>query len=107
MTDRELAASAKGKGVTDGTYPKENSKSWGPDEKYPMNGAHGFAVRAFPMGYVSSVPRISRGWERLPAPDVIAAGNYPDGITGKWVEAGRSKTKNWLSVERATADGKA
>jgi hypothetical protein len=26
---------------------------------------------------------------------------YPDGITGKWVEAGRSRTKNWLCIERA------
>jgi hypothetical protein len=26
---------------------------------------------------------------------------YPRGITGKWVEAGRSRTKNWLCIERA------
>ena len=26
---------------------------------------------------------------------------YPGGITGKWVEAGRSRTKNWLCIERA------
>jgi hypothetical protein len=26
---------------------------------------------------------------------------YPSGITGKWVEAGRSRTKNWLCIERA------
>jgi hypothetical protein len=26
---------------------------------------------------------------------------YPHGITGKWVEAGRSRTKNWLCIERA------
>jgi hypothetical protein len=26
---------------------------------------------------------------------------YPVGITGKWVEAGRSRTKNWLCIERA------
>ncbi len=26
---------------------------------------------------------------------------YPNGITGKWLEAGRSRTKNWLLIERA------
>jgi hypothetical protein len=26
---------------------------------------------------------------------------YPGGITGKWVEAGRSRMKNWLCIERA------
>jgi hypothetical protein len=26
---------------------------------------------------------------------------YPSGVTGKWVEAGRSRTKNWLCIERA------
>jgi hypothetical protein len=27
---------------------------------------------------------------------------YPHGITGKWVEAGRSRTKNWLCIEQAS-----
>jgi hypothetical protein len=26
---------------------------------------------------------------------------YPHGITGKWLEAGRSRTKNWLCIEQA------
>jgi hypothetical protein len=26
---------------------------------------------------------------------------YPGGMSGKWVEAGRSRTKNWLCIERA------
>jgi len=41
------------------------------------------------------------GPSALGAGDTLFKTLYPAGITGKWVEAGRSQTKNWLCIERA------